>query len=611
MAEEKKMEKDVVTIFLEEIFLDEYLTINKKNFNSVRQNDLIKRKFIKKYEQDFQEKNSVVLILKDKETNNAIFCLLMDDNGNIIGMLNFGETINFENMESQIHRLKNLHLSNSYALKILEQFYKYKKSADAGKEDKIKIVEPLLGHEDETKKLEADKLMEDGEEYKRQNNFDMAERSFSQAVNLYEKSLGAYDYETLKALKKLGFVFEKLGNYDHVIQIFEQVSARYEIALGPNDKDTIENNEILGDIFSKQGKYQEAKAEYERALTGYAKILEPNDQTIIKLNKKISDLEQVISSTDSGEDKGSSSRKRGREEEEIRVLIHRGLEDRNKDLLNIARTKIQQMGNNTKIVDDAIDQIDQDQMSEGKNAPETTQSPTAVGGPQVAGSNSSRQLNFQEKMKNEKQADDMVQQVVDNARKGKGVNIELLRAAKRIYEFIGNKHKVKMVQQMIDDPNFLLRSPVSHPSSHSYKKDLDDALKLFNEDYTNSRTSTDEKKIEDIKEKINMALAYPIQQALETNELDEEDLETLLKILKGIVETGSDYDRIKGKLMYKKRGGKKKVRSTKKYASVKKHTTTRRNKNEHQNKNNYKSSKKNRIIKSTQRKKTIKTHKTP
>ena len=296
MAEEKKMDKvDDATDFLKEIFLDEDLTIEEQNFDRVAFD--IKKKFSEKYRQGFQEKNPkpVVLILKDKKTRKAIFYLLIDnaDNAdNIVGMLTFGETINPVDMSTQIGRLKYLRLSNSYAQQILVQFYKYKyKNADSTGEEKIAkaIIEPLLGHEDETKKFEAIKLMERGNKFENQGDFSRAFTQYKKAFDLYQESQGLYDSDTLKALKYLGVVLAKQGNFSEAIKWFNLALAGYKITEGVDGRGTLDTIYNLSISLGQLG-VEENNEDYLRkaadllsdAIVGYKKTL--GDDNIVTLD---------------------------------------------------------------------------------------------------------------------------------------------------------------------------------------------------------------------------------------------------------------------------------------------------------------------------------------
>jgi nephrocystin-3 len=101
----------------------------------------------------------------------------------------------------------------------------------------------------------------------------VVETLYRQALEGYEKALGAEHPHSLTSVNNLGNLLREKGDYDGAEALYRRALEGREKALGAEHPDTLSSVNNLGALLSDKGDYDGAEALYRRALEGYEKAL--------------------------------------------------------------------------------------------------------------------------------------------------------------------------------------------------------------------------------------------------------------------------------------------------------------------------------------------------
>jgi tetratricopeptide (TPR) repeat protein len=100
-----------------------------------------------------------------------------------------------------------------------------------------------------------------------------AERYFTHAIALREKTVGAEHFDTAQSLYALALLYSKLGRYQQAEQLYQRTLIVCEQLFGPDHVEVAHRLNGLAFVSRRQGKYDQAEALYQR-------VLAINEQTI-------------------------------------------------------------------------------------------------------------------------------------------------------------------------------------------------------------------------------------------------------------------------------------------------------------------------------------------
>jgi tetratricopeptide (TPR) repeat protein len=96
---------------------------------------------------------------------------------------------------------------------------------------------------------------------------------YEQALQGYEKALGAEHTLTLDVVNNLGIFYKTQGKLALAKQMYKQALQGYEKALGAEHTLTLDVVNNLGNLYKNQGKLALAEQMYQQALRGYERGL--------------------------------------------------------------------------------------------------------------------------------------------------------------------------------------------------------------------------------------------------------------------------------------------------------------------------------------------------
>jgi CHAT domain-containing protein/Tfp pilus assembly protein PilF len=121
-----------------------------------------------------------------------------------------------------------------------------------------------------------------------------------QALEIYEKELGAGDLHIPETLNNIGFLFAKMGEYTSALPFYERSVSIYEMELGANHPDVATVREELSHLYYDIGNLNQALLLHERNLPVWETILGANHPDIAL---KLSNLAHIYSEI--GDDRGA------------------------------------------------------------------------------------------------------------------------------------------------------------------------------------------------------------------------------------------------------------------------------------------------------------------
>jgi tetratricopeptide (TPR) repeat protein len=114
-------------------------------------------------------------------------------------------------------------------------------------------------------------------EYKKQGNFQAAERSEEQAVQIFKTSLGEDHPDTAKALGNYAEILAADGKTDQALPLYTQSISIQQKTLGPDHPDLAASYASLGDALIKEGRHEEGLDFLHRAHDIDVRILGPDN----------------------------------------------------------------------------------------------------------------------------------------------------------------------------------------------------------------------------------------------------------------------------------------------------------------------------------------------
>lgn len=105
-----------------------------------------------------------------------------------------------------------------------------------------------------------------GQCFRQQGRYEEAELLYSNAVEVYERVLGAIHTDTANSYNNLAEIHRLLGRYNKAVPLYNKAIEAYEKIYGEKHADTAKSYNYLARVYYSQGRYKEAEHLYVKSM---------------------------------------------------------------------------------------------------------------------------------------------------------------------------------------------------------------------------------------------------------------------------------------------------------------------------------------------------------